>query len=179
MGSKQAARGQCSHRTGCCWLFCICKVTLRGGLCGQAGLLLRGEWLDTAPGLGKGGHSPGHISGDNVGHVSPPVATRGDVSASPVQLQCWAECAESSQVAGKCPSAVSWPGHPLGPGPRGSTGLGGGVRRRPLPALPAAPGELTVTEPVLSQRSAITHSRKPRQLLSVPRRALCQGINCP
>lgn len=87
------------------------------------------------------------------------------------QPHCAAECAEGGRAAGKCPSAVSWPGRPLGPGPRGSTGLGGGIHHGPLPALPAAPGELTVTEPVLSQRSAITHSRKPRQLLSVPRRA--------
>lgn len=87
-----------------------------------------------------------------------------------VWLWCWAECAESGWVAGKCPLAVSWPGHPLGPGPRGSTGLSwGGGGSGPLPALPAAPGKLTVADLVLSQRSTITHSQKPRQLFSVPR----------
>lgn len=48
------------------------------------------------------------------------------------------------------------------------------------PSLPfSALGELSVTEPVLSQHSAITHSRKPRQLRSMLRWAPCQGIDCP
>lgn len=79
-------------------------------------------------GWAKGGHIPAHISGDSVGHVSPLLAVRADVPAS----RCWAE---GGQVAGKCSSATSWPGHPLGLGPRGSTGLGAGICHGPLPAL--------------------------------------------
>lgn len=171
VGSKQAACRWCSHCTGCCWLFCICKVTLQGGLHGQAGLLLQGEQLGRSSWAGqRWSHPWWHLWGQCGTRVTPGSSKRGCLGLA-VQLRCWAECVESCRVAGKCPSAVFWPGHPLGPRPKGSTGLGGGFCRGPLPALPAAPGELTVTEPVLSQRSAITHSRKPRQLLSVPRRA--------
>lgn len=164
------------QQTGCPWVVQPSHGVLLPLLRLQRGSLRRAwcygvsGWAELL-GWAKGDHIPAHISGDSVGHVSPLLAARGDIPAS----RCWAE---SGQKAGKCLSAASWPGHPLGPGPRGSAGLGGGFAADPsLPS--AALGELTVTEPVLSQRSAITHSRKPRQLRSVPRWAPCQGIDCP
>lgn len=99
----------------------ICKVT-------------HGE-VSVAPGPGKGAHT----AGDSMEHTL--AATRGALGLMG-QLQRWAECAGSSRGAGKCPSPVSRPGHPLRRGPRGSTGLRGGLHQGPLPALPTAPGTL-------------------------------------
>lgn len=117
---------------------------------------LRGEQSGTAPGLGKGGLIPG----DSVGRVTP-----GDVSAT--------LCSRGVRL--RVQKAAGWLGNAQRPSPdlgslwgRGQAEALGWEGRLPADLLLPSPQlrEPTVTEPLLSQRSAVT--QKPRQLLSVP-----------
>lgn len=108
---------------------------------------------------GQGAHIPGtgaHTSGNCTGHTL--VATRGALDLTGLSVQ---EAAEGWEMPITC--VPTW----ASLGAWGSTGLEEGLTRDlslPSPRFWAA----AVTELVLSQRSAITHSQKPRQLLSVP-----------
>lgn len=122
-------------------------------------------------GWAKGGYIPAHISGDIVGHVTP-VSSESRCLSLAVLGRRWAGGWE--MLIGHL---LAWASSGAGAKRKHWAGSGDSPWTPSLPS--AALGELSVTEPVLSQHSAITHSRKPRQLRSMLRWAPCQGIDCP
>lgn len=93
--------------------------------------------LSAAPGLGKGGHIPGGISGDSVGHVSPLVAARGDVSASLCSCGAGLSAQKVAGWLGNAHRPSSGPGILWGPGQEEALGWEGGFAADlSLPSLP-------------------------------------------
>lgn len=82
--------------------------------------------LGAAPGLGKGGHIPGGISGDSVGHVSPLVAARGDVSASLCSCGAGLSAWKAAGWLGNAHRPSSGPGILWGRGQKEALGWEGG-----------------------------------------------------